>query len=472
MSDAPEKLRRIWFVGFAGHRQVEDPVGAKAAIARELEVIRQTVPGELAGVSSVAAGTDILFLDACAEAGMKTIVLLPFAKERFSQDFDNPTEWEHACRCIDAAWWSEVSPGGEEAPAAYHVVARESLEVADRMLFFWDGKPARGLGGTAETVAETIEREIPARVIDSHNFAAKWMGKEPNSIERDRMFDDLPPSTDVPNLFEKLDARANAGAPRSRWFAAGSMSLNQLATILQAVLVTFALAAEEAGAMVRLIIISIAAALPWIGGRLRWQEQWIRDRMRAELLRSLLTCHEPGSPLRPPAIELFGREEAFLRTVAMHLVPLRKGWQLTRDEYLNERVNGQIRYLQGKGDLAAKRMAIFGRLFWIASWTAIALGSFGVIAAFFHIKMADFMGKPLSFTAAVMPVIAAWCLAMISVFEFKRRASLYRQLVSELARLKPKLANASCPSEVSRAMNQVERLLLNELWEWQSTRKK
>ena len=34
------------------------------------------------------------------------------------------------------------------------------------------------------------------------------------------------------------------------------------------------------------------------------------------------------------------------------------------------------------------------------------------------------------------------------------------------------IAAANCASAVATAMNQVERLLLNELWEWQGSRKK
>ena len=34
------------------------------------------------------------------------------------------------------------------------------------------------------------------------------------------------------------------------------------------------------------------------------------------------------------------------------------------------------------------------------------------------------------------------------------------------------IAAGNCASAVATAMNQVERLLLNELWEWQGSRKK
>ncbi len=471
MPPPPQALQRIWFIGFAGHRAVPDRATAKAAIAHELETIRGTVAGELVGISSAAAGADLLFLDACREAGLRTVVLLPFPKERFALDFDDPAEWEHACQCMEEAWWCEVSPGGEDAPAAYHVVARESLDVADRILFLWNGKPARGLGGTAETVREALDRDIPSRIIDAETLRPWWNGKKPNENTQDPDFDDLPAAASIQDLFDQLDKRATRGAPRSRFFAAGSMSLNHIATILQAVLVAFVMTSES-GAMVKLLIVMFAALLPWVGGRLRWQECWIRDRVRAELLRSLLYSHEPGSPLRPPALELFARDEPFLRTAALQLVKQRRGWEIARDEYLNERVDGQIGYLKAKGELASRRMAVFGRLFWIASWSAMILGGYAVISAWLDWSFGPPWEKPLVLMTGVLPGVAAWSLAMISVFEFKRRASLYGQLVEELKHMRTKIAAASCASAVAGAMNQIERLLLNELWEWQGSRKK
>ena len=224
--------------------------------------------------------------------------------------------------------------------------------------------------------------------------------------------------------------------------------------------------------MMKLVIVAFAALLPWLGSRLRWQELWIRDRVRAELLRSLLYSHEPGSPLRPPAVELFGREAAFLRTAALHLIRSRRGWKAARDEYISGRIDGQIGYLKSKGELAARRMAIFGRVFWWASWLTMTLGGYEVISAYLHRDLGHSWEISLGFLTTILPGIAAWCIAMISVFEFKRRASLYRQLVDELTRMRPKVAAASSASAVASAMNQIERLLLNELWEWQGSRKK
>jgi len=465
-------FHRMWLIGFAGHRSVSDQARAKATIRQELDNMASMLNGELIGVCSAAAGADLLFLEACGEAGYKTIVLLPFPRERFAQDFEVPAEWQRACALMDAAHWCEVSPGNEDAPAAYHVVAREMLEIADRMIFLWDGQAPRGLGGTGETVMETKDRGIPARIIDAFSFEASWQSGEEPADSADPSFADLPVAASVESMFEKLDARAVSQAPKSRWFAAGSMSVNHMATFLQASLMALNVVAHMGG-LIKFVLAIVAAQLPRFGARLKIQERWVGDRVRAELLRSLLASHVPGSPLRPAALEMFEGDRAFLRSAALQLVPQRKNWESARDEYLTNRMDCQIGYLKSKSEVAKSRMKVFGKLFTIASYGAVIFAGIAVTVNAFRIETTPLWEVwGLSFLPAVLPGVAAWSLAMISVFEFKRRASLYTQLVSELERLKPKLAAARCASSAAATMHQIERLLLNELWEWQGPRRK
>lgn len=472
-SEASGLFHRIWLVGFAGHRRLENPAAAKAVIRKELEDLAATVNGEVIGVASAAAGADLLFLEACGEAGLRTIVLLPFDRERFRQDFDDPAEWQRACGLMDAALWCEVAPGNEQAPEAYHVVAREMLEVSDRLIFLWDGEKARGLGGTAETVFEAGEWNIPARVIDANSLEVRWLAGEAPAESDNRSFADLPAARSAGELFEKLDRRAVAGAPRSRWFAAGSMSVNHLATFLQASLVAFAFSGKEMGSLIKFLMAIVAAGLPWVGARMRLQERWVGDRVRAELLRSLIASHEPGSPLRPPALDLFERDQAFLRSAALQLIGGRRGWQAARDAYLKERVDGQIGYLKSKGEQARRRLKWFGGLFLTASIGAMVFTGFAVLTKVSGTDLDPTLGTwVMEFLPTVLPGLAAWSLAMISVFEFKRRSSLYTQLVAALQSLRPKLSEAKCASAAEHAIRQVERLLLNELWEWQGPRRK
>ena len=473
-SETTPIFHRLWLIGFAGHRTVPDPAQAKAVIRKELHDFAASLDGEVVGVASAAAGADLLFLEACAEAGMRTVVILPFDRERFQEDFDDPEEWKRACALMDAALWCEVAPGNETAPAAYHVVARQVMDVSDRMIFLWDGEPARGLGGTAETVLEAAEWMVPSRVIDAATFRTSWNAGLVPTNAADRSFADLPAARNVAELFDKLDKRAVNGAPRSRWFAAGSMSVNHMATFVQAFLVVFLVSeAKERGGLIKFMMAIVAATLPWVGSRLRLQEKWVNDRVRAELLRSLLSSHEPGSPLRPPALELFESDQAFLRSAALQLVAERKGWEQASREYLQKRIDGQIGFFKSKGELAAKRMRLFGALFLTASIGALLFTGFAVFAKVMHLKMSpriDLWG--MEFLPAILPGLAAWSLAMISVFEFKRRSNLYTQLVGALQRLRPKVAEAKCASAAEQAIRQIERLLLNELLEWQGPRRK
>ncbi|MFT4175473.1 MAG: hypothetical protein QM627_02345 [Luteolibacter sp.] len=470
---APSSLfQRLWFVGFSGHRKMERPEEARAIIRQELRSLASSLKGELIGLSSAAAGADLIFLETCAELRIRTIVLLPFDRERFSQDFDNPEEWRRAIHCMDTALWCETVGGNEDAPAAYHVVNREMLDIADRMIFLWDGLPARGLGGTAEVVMECHERKIPARVISAKDFTVRWQTDEPPSLASDPRFADLPPSRSIRELFEKLDTRATQGAPRSRWFAAGSMSVNHVATFVQASLLALSFS-KEMGGIIKFTLAIVAACLPWVGARMRLQERWVSDRVRAELLRSLLASHVPGSPLHPPTLDLFPAEMPFIRSAAVHLIPERADWETAAKHYLSERLNGQIRYLTHKGNKAKERMRVFGTLFKVASYGAIIFAGSALLVNSFNYPVGNLLQRwAFGFLPAVLPGIAAWSLAMISVFELKRRAKLYHHLVEELIRLRPKIEQAKCASAAAKAIGQIERLLLNELWEWQGPRKK
>lgn len=471
-------FRRAWFIGFAGHRQVDDAAALKAVIRKELDDFSANLNGDVVGLASAAAGADLLFLEACEEAGLRTVIILPFTEERFSEDFDDPAEWLKAKARIAAATWCEVAPGNEVAPEAYHVVAREVLEVADRMLFAWNGLPARGRGGTAETVVDAEKWGMPSRIIDTATLDVRWQsGSAPEPVE-DPHFHDLPTGRTIAEVFEKLDNRAVSRAPRSRWFAAGSMSVNHLATFLQAVLAVFFLSAgKDIGAAIKFLMAMVAAALPWVGSRLRLQEGWVEDRVRAELLRSLMASHEPGSPLRPPGLELFERDASFIRSAALRLVPERKGWQAARDAYLKERIDDQIGFFKSKGWQASRKMRIFGKVFWAASWGAViftgvtVLTNLMVLGKVWEISSA-WNTWGMDFIPSVLPGIAAWSMAIISIFEFKRRAGLYQQLVVTLQEIRPKLAEAKCSSAVQVIIRQCERLLLNELWEWQGQRRK
>ena len=152
------KVRRVWVIGFAGHRAIADAAATKAAILAGLRGFRENAEGVVVGRASAAAGADLLFLECCRDLGLAYSVVLPLPKDRFRLDFDDDAEWTRAEGLMAAASNTEVAPGNEVAPEAYHLAAREILDVADAMLFFWDGQPARGKFQVV--AASTVRRPV------------------------------------------------------------------------------------------------------------------------------------------------------------------------------------------------------------------------------------------------------------------------------------------------------------------------
>ncbi len=162
-------------IGFAGHRNVPDRMALGEVIRRELGEMKDALGGRVIAISSAAAGADLVFLRACVDLRIPMVVVLPFPEERFSEDFEDPREWELAEKLLGVALSRHVTPGGKEAPEAYQAASRNLLEWADAFLFAWDGKPPRGVGGTGETVEDSRDAGIPTRVIDATSLEARWI---------------------------------------------------------------------------------------------------------------------------------------------------------------------------------------------------------------------------------------------------------------------------------------------------------
>ena len=161
-------------IGFAGHRNVPDRGELSRVIRNELKKFRELYGVRVTAISSVAAGADLVFLKTCTELRIPAIMILPFGKMRFAEDFENAEEWKLAESLMSISLATYVIRGKFEAPEAYQVVSRQLLEWADAFLFVWNGDPARGLGGTGETVDEARDLGIPARIIDANSLVTRW----------------------------------------------------------------------------------------------------------------------------------------------------------------------------------------------------------------------------------------------------------------------------------------------------------
>ncbi len=148
-------------IGITGHRglstDVEEQVRALLA-----DQVKEYDPAELVGVSCIADGPDSWFAESLLKHGGRLEVVVPAAEYR-----EGPPDWHHPVydRLMSRA--ADVHHTGRtESTSEAHQVGPEILVgLVDELIAVWDGKPARGYGGTADVVAYAERTGVPVRVL-------------------------------------------------------------------------------------------------------------------------------------------------------------------------------------------------------------------------------------------------------------------------------------------------------------------
>lgn len=132
-------------------------------------IVEDELRGELArradslvGLSCLADGTDTLFARALLDAGGRLIVVVPAAQYR-----DGLPRWQHETYDALLARATEtIRLDYTESDSRAHMAASERmLSESHELIAVWDGKPARGYGGTADVVEEARQRSLPVTVV-------------------------------------------------------------------------------------------------------------------------------------------------------------------------------------------------------------------------------------------------------------------------------------------------------------------
>lgn len=142
-------------IGISGHRDLT-PATARAVRA-EIRAFLDERTGDLVGVSCLADGADQLFAEAIVEAGGRLVAIIPAAEYR-----DRLPEEAHALYdALLGAALDVVALDFVESSSEAHMAASVAmLDRIDVLVAVWDGKPARGYGGTADVVGEAKRRGI------------------------------------------------------------------------------------------------------------------------------------------------------------------------------------------------------------------------------------------------------------------------------------------------------------------------
>lgn len=109
----------------------------------------------LEGYSSLAIGADQLFAKIVLEVGGSLVVIIPARNYRSCFEGRGLRSFlslrSKAKRIV-------VLPGEEIDQAAFLQAGRHIVDVTDLLIAVWDGKPAAGLGGTADIVRYAQKR--------------------------------------------------------------------------------------------------------------------------------------------------------------------------------------------------------------------------------------------------------------------------------------------------------------------------
>lgn len=147
-------------IGFTGHQGLDAATGASVLVALEA-LISKLLP--VTGISSLAEGSDQIFARAVLDAGGTLLVVVP-CKE-YEQTFKSEAALNNyrtfLSRASQIVKLDYVAPTEEAFWAAGQRVVLES----ERVVAVWDGKPAGGLGGTADVVEFARERGVHVDVV-------------------------------------------------------------------------------------------------------------------------------------------------------------------------------------------------------------------------------------------------------------------------------------------------------------------
>jgi hypothetical protein len=178
-------LRRCGFlgVGVTGHRldglRNADWELLRARVREVLALTQQVAGRARAGllkgdgrcgmpvrvISPLAAGADQIVAEEGLAAGCELHAPLPFQQEEYEKDFSTPESLGRFRHLVARASSVDVlggkSESGAERGASYGAVGVEVLRLSNILLAIWNGRPAKGAGGTAQIVEEARAAGIP-----------------------------------------------------------------------------------------------------------------------------------------------------------------------------------------------------------------------------------------------------------------------------------------------------------------------
>lgn len=147
-------------IAVVGHRDLFADTARHVGLAIRAELT--PLATGVIGLSFLADGADAIFCRELLALGGTLQAVVPAQRYRAGLPAAHrPLYDELLARAVRVHRLEYV----ESTPESHMEASKLMLALADELLAVWDGKPARGYGGTADVVAHARARGVPVRVI-------------------------------------------------------------------------------------------------------------------------------------------------------------------------------------------------------------------------------------------------------------------------------------------------------------------
>jgi hypothetical protein len=477
-------LPAVLAIGFTGHRSLADETKSRELISRFLAERKAATPATLYGVSSAAAGGDLLFAESCIQLGIPLRILLPAPAEYFRKDFE-PATWLRVEQVLKSALSVEVTGDQQLGDERYYECGIQTVQQCQLLIALWDGQPSRGMGGTEEIAAYAKEVGTPVFWFHSetgeltvfHEETAKNLLHDPeldflNHLPDCGVTRESDSAKELAQAwFQKIDSNASRFAPQVRRLASIPIVYTAAAALFSGAASRGHAAPVWLAASAALGI--IAAALPTVLRLDQRQSLWARTRTAAEVCRSALALWSTSG-----FYEVIGPEvipELSGTLMSLNFLKMEDGarnkvsLEEFKQSYRRERLSGQIKYYFEHGAKAARDSRRFRTAAWVFGGGGILIaiglfaGKFGLPGA--HV-LANVKWLPLAISALFQAATVAG--ALVAVNDCNRREQRYRELHDWLKNWDRQLDALRTWPSVLQVAARVEKALLVELLEWRS----
>jgi len=469
-------------IGFTGHRSLPNQQQARHELRDLLKQQKDAGRETVYGVSSVAAGGDLLFAETCIELGIPLRILLPFEEDEFRKDFD-PDDWSRVAAVLKDAASIEVTGRSRAREERYYECGIETVHQCAMLVALWDGEPSRGKGGTQEIVSYATKIGRPVFWIHSETGQLRRLNEtEESNLRHDpelQFLNQLPDcgiqagasAGDLARAwFRKIDENASRFAPQTRRLASVPVVYTAAAAVCSEIALLSRGADSWLAVSVGLGI--VAAGLPAL---LRLEERhalWARTRTAAEACRSVLALwHTPGFPVALDA-EMVPTLSGVLASLNF-LKLIDRGRQIFelqkfKASYRTERLREQITYFNHQGERARRQ----ARAYHLTSLVCVVLA---ILAAAWVFGVSRLGSHPMehgrehiALCMSILFQIATVAGALIAVQDCERRQRRYAELREWLEKWDTQIEALQTWVSVLHVTRRAERALMIELLEWRA----